>query len=401
MFPLAMLAAAAAFVTYTYVGYPLLLLGVAALRRGRALGRQQEPDQQFEWPLVSITVPAYNEEAQIRGLIESLLRLDYPAEKRQILIVSDASTDRTDAIVAEYAERGVELLRMPQRGGKDAAENAARAHLRGEIIVNTDASIRIDPGALKPMIARFADPTVGLASGRDVSVGSTAEAANAGEAGYVGYEMWVRQLETRLGGIVGASGCFYAIRAELHNTPLADGLSRDFASALITREHGCLAVSVDSAVCYVPRSPSLKREYRRKVRTMSRGLLTLFAKRHLLNPVPQGLFAWMLFSHKLCRWLVPWALVGSVVGVALLAASLGWARWVLAGIAAVLLLAVAVWTRIDRAEIPRLLAVPTFVLASNLAALHAWLRALSGRSDALWEPTRRDPAEVVITRPVG
>src|SRR5690606_18334018 len=181
---------------YAYAGYPALLWLLQRTRRERPVA---EPE---EWPRISITVPAYNEEAQIRGTIESLLRLDYPADRRQILIVSDASTDRTDDIVREYADRGVELLRMPERRGKGAAENAAAQRLTGEIIVNTDASIRIAPDALKPLIARFTDPRVGLASGRDVSVAHVEEDANRGESGYVGYEMWVRKLETRIDGIV-------------------------------------------------------------------------------------------------------------------------------------------------------------------------------------------------------
>src|SRR5690606_432603 len=91
---------------YAYAGYPLIL---RVIQRFRPTPPAREPEQ---WPRISITVPAFNEEAQIRGTIESLLRLDYPADRRQILIVSDASTDRTDDIVREYADRGVELLRV-------------------------------------------------------------------------------------------------------------------------------------------------------------------------------------------------------------------------------------------------------------------------------------------------
>ncbi len=94
---------------------------------------------------------------------------------------------------------------------------------------------------------------MGLASGRDVSVARVERDVNVGESGYVGYEMWVRDLETRLGSIVGASGCFYAIRRSLHMTLVPEALSRDFAAALIAREHGLRAVSVNEAVCFVPR----------------------------------------------------------------------------------------------------------------------------------------------------
>ncbi|MEO8634302.1 MAG: glycosyltransferase family 2 protein [Gemmatimonadales bacterium] len=369
---------------YAYIGYPLLLRLVGGFRPPSAsLG---DPT---EWARISIVVPAYNEERAIRGTIESLLALDYPADRRQILVVSDASTDGTDAVVRSYADQGVELLRLPERGGKTAAENAALAHLTGQIIVNTDATIRILPPSLKPLIRVFQDPTVGVASGRDVSVGNIAEAANEGESGYVGYEMNVRSLETRMGSIVGASGCFYAIRLEVHERLVPSALSRDFASALTAREQGLRAVSVDEAICLVPRTSSLRREYRRKIRTMARGLETLWFKRHLLNPFRYRSFAWMLWSHKLVRWLVFLTAPLAPIGLALLSPS----SWLAFG----LLVAVGVATALgtvaliapEGTPLPRLISTCGFVLASHIAGFLAWTKALRGELNPIWEPTRR------------
>lgn len=369
---------------YAYVGYPLVLWLIQRFRTPRAVAHPEL------WPKISITVPAFNEEAQIRGTIESLLRLDYPADRMQILIVSDASTDRTDEIVLEYAGRGVELLRVEERRGKGAAENAAAQHLTGEIVINTDASIRIAPEAIRPLIAQFADPGVGLASGRDVSVSSLEAEANVGESGYVGYEMWIRQLESRINGIVGASGCFYAIRTHLHREPLPEHVSRDFAAAIVARENGYRAVSVDEATCLVPRTGSLRSEYRRKVRTMTRGMETLWFKRALLDPTRYGIFAWMLFSHKVCRWLLPWSALLALPGLVMLAPSQPLAAATLALTAVVLLLGGTGWLLAERVRLPRVLSLPAFALASNFAALHAGIRALQGKANALWEPTRRE-----------
>ena len=386
---LALLVAAVALLVYTYVGYPALLK-LLQLLRGRRVAPLY-PDDSPEWPSISIVLPAYNEAATIARTLEQLLAIDYPAHKRQILVVSDASTDGTDDIVAQFAARGVELLRLEQRRGKTGAENAAHPRLTGEIIVNTDASVRIERAAVKHLVAEFTDASVGVASGRDVSVSNVDDRSNPGEQAYVGYDMWVRDLETSLFGIVGASGCLYAIRRELHLEPMPEGLSRDFGSALVAREKGYRAVSVPSAVCYVPRSTSLHREYRRKVRTMARGLRTLSFKRALLNPQRSGLFAWMLWSHKLCRWLVPWALVLVPVALATLAGEHWWAAAALAGAGVAALMAVIGWMWPDgtRRALPRLIALPTYAVTSNIAALHAWLRALGGTGTALWEPTRR------------
>ena len=374
----------AALFGYAYAGYPLALWIVGQLR-----GRRPAVPAPAEWPLLSVVVPAYNEEGAIARTLDRILAADYPAERRQVLVVSDCSSDRTDDIVRGYADRGVELLRLPERRGKTAAEQAAFARLRGDVIINTDASVRIHPQALRALTSAFADPTVGVASSRDVSVGAADDTANIGEGGYVGYEMWVRGLETRVYGIVGASGSLYASRSMLHRSAVPDALSRDFASPLLAREQGYRSVSVAEAVCYVPRASSLKREYRRKVRTMTRGLETLWHKRSLMNPLRYGAFAWMLLSHKLVRWLVPPAMLLGLVGLALLAPFSLVARLLLllavAGAAAGLL--GWFWPRED--DIPRPLAIPAYIGSALVASLQAWTKALGGELNPVWEPTRR------------
>src|SRR5581483_7590099 len=132
----------------------------------------------------------------------------------------------------------------------------------------------------------------------------------------VGYEMQIRSLETRTGGIIGASGSGYAIRADLHRLPVRADLSRDFSAALTARTHGYTAVSVDDAICYVPRTSTLRSEYKRKVRTVARGMETLMSQKHLLDPIRYGAFSWKLISHKVCRWLVPDSAILGLIGLA-------------------------------------------------------------------------------------
>ncbi len=377
-----LLALPAALLVYAYAVYPAILW---------LLAREQTPPAASgrELPLVSVVIPAYNEEAQIRGAVEALIAQDYPSARRQILILSDASTDRTDDIVREYAARGVELLRMPVRSGKTAAENASCGLLRGEIVVNSDASIRMHPAALRLLVAAMADPHVGVASSRDVSITRDLSSANVAEAGYVGYEMHVRALETRTGGIVGASGSGYAIRAALHRLPVRDDLSRDFSAALTARTHGFTAVSVDEALCFVPRTTSLRAEYRRKVRTIARGVETLLHNRHLLDPSRYGLFSWKLMSHKVCRWLVPVSVIPGAIGLLLLATGHWWAAVLLgAGVLGALIAVLgALWP--SSRPMPRAISLVTFAAAANVAVVHALYRVVHGHEDHLWEPTRR------------
>lgn len=378
---------------YAYFGYPLVLrvLGAGQAQRRAVSDLSEDPDAPGrEWPSVSISLPAYNEAARLKGTIEALLELDYPRDRLEIVVVSDASSDATDAIAGSYADRGVRLLRLPERGGKVAAENFAAPQLANEIIVNTDATIRIPPPALKPLVRAFADPTVGVASGRDVSVSSVDVESNQAESGYVGYEMSIRALETRVDGIVGASGCFYGIRRQLHEPPFPPHLSRDFASCLIAREQGFRSVSVDEAICYVPRTASLEREYGRKVRTMARGLATLNYKRTLLNPFRYGLFAWMLWSHKLARWLVPLSVpiaVLGLVGLALAGSRVAGGLLIVTAVGTAAGFAAMRWAETGNA--PGLVSSTGYAFAANVAGLVAWGRFLSGGSQAVWEPTRR------------
>jgi len=377
---------------YAYVGYPLILWGIAGVRPRRSPTSQSAP-----WPSVTITVPVYNAQASIGATLESLLALDYPRDQLQILVISDASADGTDETVRSFADRGVELLRMPERRGKTVAENAALAVSRGEILVNVDSTILVPPASLKKLVSVFEDPTIGVASGRDVSVGAGNNQGTHAESSYVGYEMWVRDLETRVGSIVGASGCFYGSRRHIHGKPLPPGLSWDFAAALVARKQGYRSVSVPAAICMVPRSAQIRTELRRKVRTMARGLSTLFYHRSLMNPLEYGGFAFMLISHKLLRWLPYLFAPLAYIALCVLAIDSVGARVLLAVLSAGLLAGV-VGIRRRNSTPTRPVALAGFVVAVFTAGFLAWWDALRQTQMATWEPTARPDGQ---NRPVG
>jgi cellulose synthase/poly-beta-1,6-N-acetylglucosamine synthase-like glycosyltransferase len=384
MIELAIVVAAAPLViaVYAYVGYPAILW---MLTRRRPADRR---DNSFVWPEVTVTVPVFNAVSTIGTTLEGLLKLDYPRDRVQLLVLSDASTDGTDAVVAGFASRGVELLRAPERRGKTAGENAALASARGEILVNVDATVVVPPDSLKHLVAAFQDPTVGVASGRDISSRGGKEAGTRSESRYVSYEMWLRDLETKLGSIVGASGCFYAIRRGIHGRPLPRELSWDFASPLVARQQGFRSVSVPEAVCIVPRTPQIQTELRRKVRTMARGLSTLFYLRALMNPFRYGGFALMLISHKLLRWL-PYLLAPlSIAALGFLATQNAIAAGALGMIGAITVFGVV---GLMNSRLARLapVGIAGFIVAVFAAGFLAWRDALRGAQVATWEPTPR------------
>jgi cellulose synthase/poly-beta-1,6-N-acetylglucosamine synthase-like glycosyltransferase len=384
----AMLVAAPLFIAlYAYVGYPLILWIVASVRPRGTSARHSA-----EWPSVTITVPVYNALSTIGATLEALLLLDYPRDRFQILVISDASTDGTDDVVRSFAGRGVELLRMPERRGKTAAENAALAASHGEILINVDSTILVPAESLKRLVRVFDDPTIGVASGRDVSVGDAGNQGTHAESRYVGYEMWVRGLETRVGSIVGASGCFYGSRRHVHGRPLPIGLSWDFAAALVARMQGYRSVSVPSAVCMVPRSAQIRTELSRKVRTMARGISTLFYHRALMNPLRYGGFAFMLISHKLLRWL-PYLLAPvAYIALCLLAVESLSARALLGVLSAGLLVGIA-GIRQRTSAPPKPVALAGFIVAVFSAGFLAWCAAIRQTQMAIWEPTQRPEAQ--------
>jgi len=372
---------------YAYIAYPLLLWAVSAIRT-----RRLHAYEAGSWPSVTITVPVYNAVSSISATLQSILALDYPPDQLEVLVISDGSNDGTDTVVRTFANRGVELLRLPERKGKTSAENAALAASHGEILVNIDSAILVPADSLKKLVRVFEDPSIGVASGRDVSVGAVQNDGTLAESGYVGYEMRVRELETRVGSIVGASGCFYASRRCIHGKPLPPALSWDFAAALIARQQGYRSVSVSDAVCIVPRAAELKTEFRRKARTMARGLNTLFYHHGLMNPLRYGSFALMLISHKLCRWL-PY-LIAPIAYMALgtLAVESAIAR-VLFATLTVGLLAGFVGTRRGVSNAWKPLAVAGFFVTVLSAGFTAWWAVIRQTQIATWDPTPRPEAQ--------
>ncbi len=369
---------------YAFALYPALVWLAARARPPFVL-----PPEPAEWPRVTILIVAYNEANRLPRTLAQALAVDYPADRMDVLVVSDASTDGTDALVAGYGDPRVRLLRMPERRGKAAGENASGAHVTGDIVVSIDATILIPRDSLKALVRAMLRPDVGLASGRDISVGDETREGTGAEAGYVGFEMWLRHQETRVHGIVGASGCFYATRRALHQAELPEDLSRDFAAASVARRAGYRAVSVDEATCLVPRTTSLENELRRKSRTMGRGLDTLWYLRGMLHPLRYGSFAVMLVSHKLMRWLLFPAMAGWIVGPLFLYDRFPDALWLTEAMLVGVLLGLWSARFSSGRRLPRLVALPAYLFVSLVAGWQAWMHLLRNERSAIWEPTPR------------
>jgi len=362
---------------YAYFGYPLLLGFWAWI-----CPKQLKLNTQSELPSVSILIPAHNEESVIAGKLANTIALDYPRNKLEMVVVSDGSTDRTDDIVKGFtADCPVHFYRVETRKGKANALNTGLQHVTGDIVVFSDSSIMLENDALKAITKAFADPKVGCISGEDHIPGG------GGEGLYGRYELYLRNLESRIGSIVGASGSFYAQRRRLC-TPFVEGLAPDFLSVLNTVEQGYRAISEPAARGIMSAVSDTGAEFRRKVRTLLRGMTTLWAKRSLLNPVGNTTFAFVLISHKLMRWLVPFLLVIMLVANAYLLSSAFYL-----GLYALQLLfyglAVMAWLKVAGVESKFYGKVPLYFTVVNVAIFQAWLLFFRGVRQEIWEPSKR------------
>ena len=362
-----------ALVLYAHLGYPLALMALSLIRN-------RPVEKGSVTPRVSFIIAAHNEGSRIRGKVENTLGQNYPAASLEIIVASDCSTDRTDEIVRSYSDR-VRLVRAPERRGKEAAQQLAVEAASGEILVFSDVATALAADGVSSIVRNFADPTVGCVSSVDRFIDPDGRIT--GEGAYVRYEMFLRTVETRVNSLVGLSGSFFAARREVCRKWAADRQS-DFSTLLNAVDMGLRGVLDPDSAGYYRNIVDDRREFQRKVRTVVRGISVLAANVRMLNPVRYGLFSWQLLSHKVCRWLVPFAMIVACLSNALLVSrspvyratfvlQLGFYAAALGG----------VWTGF------RVLRIPSFLLMVNLAILTAWFRYARGERITSWSPSER------------
>jgi cellulose synthase/poly-beta-1,6-N-acetylglucosamine synthase-like glycosyltransferase len=284
--------ASVALLVYTHVGYPLALWLVARARRtrgGHAVG---------ELPRVSLIVAAYDEDAVIARKVENALALDYPREKLELIVASDGSSDRT---VELAREAGADLVLDLPRGGKIRAQDQAVERASGAIVAFSDANSFWEPDALRELVAPFGDPEVGYVCGQVRFVND--EGSNQ-EGVYWRYEMAVRALESRLGGVTGGNGAIYATRKEAYLV-VDPRMGHDLSFPFNMVKRGWRPVYAPAARATEQMVPSIEGEFARKRRMMSHAW-PIVVRGGLLSPRGYGLvYAWEIASHRVLRYLSP------------------------------------------------------------------------------------------------
>ncbi len=367
-------------VVYIYVGYPLLVRRWPSVRPVRK-------DDVF-LPSVSILVPAFNEEREIEATLRNKLAQDYPRELLEIIVVSDESTDGTDAIVqriAAEADIPVTLVRQVPRAGKTSGLNLIVPQAKGEILVFSDANSIYAVDTVRKLVRNFADPDVGYVTGKMVYTNPDGSLVGDGCSAYMKYENMLREGETRMGSIVGVDGGVDAMRKSIHSHLNPDQLP-DFVQPLKVVEQGYRVVYEPDALLKEPALNESGREYRMRVRVSLRALWALHDMRQLLTPA-FGVYAFQLWSHKLLRYLAFVPLITVLLANAALWGNGGFYGLALYGQLGFYALALLGHRRsLTGASLPTVLALPYYFCLLNVASAHATWRYLKGEKQVIWAP---------------
>jgi cellulose synthase/poly-beta-1,6-N-acetylglucosamine synthase-like glycosyltransferase len=367
-------------IAYAYCGYPLTVCALSRLF--------PRPVRRAEiTPSVTMIIAAHNEEQDIAAKLENTLALDYPPDRLEIIVASDCSTDETDEIVRGYAERGVLLYRQTEHHGKTVAQRRAVGLASGEILVFCDATTRNAPDALRKLVRAFADPEVGCVAGQLVYVDDEVTAVGQGCQSYWNYEKFIKSCESRLGSLIGVSGCLYAVRHS-HFARLTQDLIDDFVIATEIHLQGLRTVYEPEAIAAESTNQRGRDEFRMRVRVIEQTLTALHRYRAVLNPWRHGLFAFQLLGHKALRYSVPPLLLVALISNTLLMNRGEIYQYAFVAQAALYGAALAGWiaNRLKLRVGP--LALPYYFVLANAASLMGTLKFIAGSSHVVWTPIR-------------
>jgi cellulose synthase/poly-beta-1,6-N-acetylglucosamine synthase-like glycosyltransferase len=371
-----LLAVASAVIFYVIIGYPILLSLLS-----RRPPRPVRKDMNFRVP-VSVLLAVHNGEKFLRAKLDCLLSLNYPADLLEILVISDGSTDSTDAIAASFANRGVRLLQVP-KGGKPAALNAGLERASGEILFFADVRQKLNPDSLSHLVANFADPSVGAVTGELQYLNPERTGEQADIEVYWRYELWARRRHSEIFSACNTTGCIYALRRSLAEPMAPDTLTDDLVlplKALLRRYR--IVVEPEALAFDYPRIEG--GEFRRKLRTLA-GLW----QAHLRLPrllTRANCMRFHFLSHKSSRLALPWAILLAWAATVALPAS-PFRSFLLTDEATLLLLAALDPFMPERGPLKRISSPARSFLVMNAAALLSVLVFMvpAGR---LWRPTQ-------------
>jgi len=367
---------------FAYVLYPALLSALARF----ASSRDDPTLADDDLPTVSLIIAAYNEEDVIERKIANSLELDYPDEKLDVVVFSDASSDGTDDVVRSYADRGVTLERIEGRVGKTECQNRVAERVDGEILVFSDANAMYESDAVRRIVSRFTDG-VGCVVGELRH--TTADDDVAGESVYWRYRRLIKRLESAVGSVVIGNGAIYAVRRE-DFVPLHPDLTSDFAEPLAIRQRGKSVKYAPDAVAWERTAGSVDVECSRKIRIATRSWHTVREYLGLMNPVEYGFYALALVSNTVLWWSTPLLFGTAFASATALAVATGRSVFALVVLGYAVVVALGLVGRyLDRREesVPSVFHIPHYFLVGNYSLVVGGLNFVRGQNIVTWETT--------------
>lgn len=376
-------------VLYTFLVYPLVLVVLASLFQLSsdlrfALGRGNRRGVPVSDPLVSMIIPAHNEAGIIAGKMRNCAELDYPKSRLEILVGCDGCTDDTVERIRESCHSNVRIFDSAERSGKPAMLNRLVPEARGEILLFSDANTLYNPESVRSLVRRFAAPGVGAVCGELKLLAPDGKTATEGL--YWRYECFLKILESRLNMLVGANGAIFAIRRDLYRPLPAGTINDDFLIAMDIRRQG-FSVVYDPEANAFEETSTVQQEFRRRIRIGSGDLRALRQTWTMLSPLA-GSVALSYWSHKICRWLVPLALITSFVSAVWLSRDVFYLGCALLGLLLVASAGFGYFLQVNERR-PGVFGVPCHFLAMNLALLIGFAQDLFGSRTGVWAPTAR------------
>jgi poly-beta-1,6-N-acetyl-D-glucosamine synthase len=364
---------------YPFAIYPLLL----RLLVGRIWPRPIRTEEPAEVPSVALVICALNERGIIEEKLQNSLALRYPSGKLHIVVVSDGSTDGTADAVRPYTSRSVELIEQPVRRGKVANLNEVLLARREDILVLSDANVLYHRDAIRRLIARFEDPSVGCVSGK-VILTDSAPLLDSPTEQYYSVEWFLQEAESAVYSMPGADGAMYALRRELFVPCAGDTIIEDFVIPMAVIRQGYRAVFEPEALAWERGATGIREEFRRKVRIAAGAMQALLRGCGWPKGAPPRF--WFTFvSHKLLRWMSP---LSGIMALAFASISMNHtaSRVVVAGFAlASLMAALRLYTRLSHP----ILTASFYFLFGQVATACGLLKGIAGRQSVLWVKVNR------------
>lgn len=372
---------------YTYLGYGGMLY-ILSIFWKKSVSQPLQPD--VDLPPVTFIIAAYNESDFIKEKLSNTLSLDYPADKLNVFVVTDGSTDNTPDLVSNFP--GVELYHQPARRGKIHAVNRVMKLVRTPITVFSDANTFLNKEAIKNMIRHYSDPKVGGVSGEKKIVEKREDnAPGSGEGLYWRYESFLKKMDSRIYTMVGSAGELFSVRTHLYEAPPENTIIEDFYISLVIVKKGYRFIYESKAMATETASATILDEWKRKVRISAGGLQAIGKLAPLLNPFRYGIVSFQYISHRVLRWtLAPLSLLVVFSGNLYLCFSDSRIyQLFMIGQIAFYGLALAGYRWQDKKVAIKGFFIPFYFTIMNASVFAGFIRFLSGKQSVVWEKTKR------------